>query len=622
MIRKIIIILFSTLVLAWTFFYSGVELIDQVCCFCLTIIFSLILLSNKFNSHRIGAVSVILGTIIFLMLSAEFSKIKLNSPAPVVITLNGKWIRNDNIRLYFTTKLDDRFLYKNSIKKKIKGKKEEQIVRFQLDADNVAKLNLEVSNNKHQKTININSITISYKNKDLVLDGNNIDDYFMSNNLLIRQKANSYVIIPSENKERASLVSSQLTNELLMEFMKANYPGLPFPFSLSLILSILIIVMLLSRVHIPVFQFHKLIVVTFCILLIFPSVSIFLPVFQLEVDEKREKAGIPDFDINDLGSFIEGFTNYINDNFGLRNQLIQFGSQFKLYFFNSSIAPNKAVIGKDNWLFFTDMKENAIQYFEQNNLYTHDELDNILGVLLKRRDYLASKEISYHKIYWPNKNTIYGEKLPDRMKKIKRDTISRAEQVISFVNGQPNNFKILDVKPLLLNKKDQHQLYYKIDTHWNMWGAYYSFNYLLNAIKKDYPDLKILQESEYDVVISNDLKGDLMSLTGLPKTPSYTEDAPIFKSKFKRVFKNEFIPNLDVTHVVIDNNSAANDLKLLVFGDSYCNLLKGFIGDHFTSALVVDGNYDPGLIEQFEPDIVIEAFVERQLLSKGNRPLQ
>ena len=107
-------------------------------------------------------------------------------------------------------------------------------------------------------------------------------------------------------------------------------------------------------------------------------------------------------------------------------------------------SSSSVVLGKNNWLFFTD--EGSIEDYKGTNLYTRDQLELIKDNILSTKAYLEARGIEFILMIPSNKEEIYSDNLPDYIRK--RGEQTRAEQVISYpvsythlFIGSPNRYK-------------------------------------------------------------------------------------------------------------------------------------------------------------------------------------
>ena len=146
------------------------------------------------------------------------------------------------------------------------------------------------------------------------------------------------------------------------------------------------------------------------ITLTIPSLLTLFDVKLIENCEKRELHTFPSFSFSE--KFIDDFENYFDDNFGLRNSLISWGSSIKVNLFKSSVHPQNVKFGKSGWLFYNKIDGGIFNSYTHQNLLSNEELDSLVEVWENRKINLESKGIKYIMAVWPNKSTIYPELLP------------------------------------------------------------------------------------------------------------------------------------------------------------------------------------------------------------------
>jgi len=131
--------------------------------------------------------------------------------------------------------------------------------------------------------------------------------------------------------------------------------------------------------------------------------------------------------------------------------------------------------GREDWLFWTG--EGNIDDYQNAHPFSRADLEQIEGKLSAVQRRLAAQGIAFLVAPAPNKETIYPEMLPPEIVKIGKQ--SRLDQLLAYLEEKHSAVKVLDLRPVLLDNKAQHQLYYRTDTHWNDYGAYYAARNIL-----------------------------------------------------------------------------------------------------------------------------------------------
>jgi hypothetical protein len=302
-------------------------------------------------------------------------------------------------------------------------------------------------------------------------------------------------------------------------------------------------------------------------------------------------------------------TNYVNDHFAFRNVLFYCHSLIKATLFKSSSLPERVIIGKKGWFFETDPL--AIQDYRKLNRFTDTALNSMVTILRERIQWLEKRGIRYYIVIPPNRNRIYDEFFPDRYTKVPNYGHDRLDYYKQYLKNK--HIILLDPTDSLQHYSNLKDVYYSTDTHWNMFGAWVGYNYLLNEIRKDFPCLHPIEYNDLTVTDSFNNHGDLAGMLEL-------ED--VYRRK-------EYTVSLkDTTHALVyppianiimnfKNEKLIDscNLTLLMFRDSYSNYLIPFLNLHFKEATYV-WSYDflHELIEEKKPDIVILEVQQRAMI--------
>src|SRR5690606_8627964 len=98
---------------------------------------------------------------------------------------------------------------------------------------------------------------------------------------------------------------------------------------------------------------------------------------------------------------------------------------------------------------------------------------------------------------------------------------------------------------------------------------------------------------------------------GLDNDNNYKELKPYLFPKQKHVVNSQKLNGYQGTADVDINKSVPNNLTLLVFRDSFFSALRPYVSQHFHKVVYVWSGYEQKIVEMVEPDIVLEANVER-----------
>lgn len=347
--------------------------------------------------------------------------------------------------------------------------------------------------------------------------------------------------------------------------------------------------------------------------------------------EKRPLAEFPGARVG-AGAIVEfarGFDAYYQDHFGLREFFIHRYHREMKKRFNDSGA-SEVVPGTDGWLYYTG--EGALDDLRGRLRLTDAQLDLLTEKLESKKEWLAGMGIRYLAIVSPNKQTIYPEFLPDFYQQQRGET--RFDQVTQRVNSGGKNM-LIDIRPALLAQKDQ-RLYDKTDTHWNYLGAYHGYRDVMKYIEELFPTHDFAAYFNVGSTWQVEGAGDLAILSGRDDTLGETRPVIFAWLRAREQELNGPVQALLALEKLQPYYTVREErkLKALVLHDSFMNPMKVFISESFAEVLYIWKYYDDEtmstvnrevlekIIDEFQPDIVMDEIVERHLdwLLVGENP--
>ncbi|HBB03200.1 MAG: hypothetical protein US89_C0006G0010 [Candidatus Peregrinibacteria bacterium GW2011_GWF2_38_29] len=316
----------------------------------------------------------------------------------------------------------------------------------------------------------------------------------------------------------------------------------------------------------------------FLILTLMPFIQMHFGMFKAGfLEEKRLKTQIPKFNIENLknGLFMEQFQKYFNDNFGFRETLIKINNIVDYNIFNST-NNDKVVIGKNDYLFYTDYLEG----YDKRSLLTDKEISEIVKNIYTFQAELNKKGIKFLFVITPNKSTIYPELMPFTCEKCDHNHT----EFLKELNKQ--NVNHVDLIQSLSSYKNKYSIYYKRDSHWNYIGAFITAKTIINYLS----DINI----ENDVIYKNveNQNGDLDNLLGIP-TQKETNTIPEIKNH-----NHEKLP------------------PIMLYGDSFAENLDYYINEYSTNFTSIRISIPKNSLENYNiknTKIVIFEIAERSL---------
>ena len=159
---------------------------------------------------------------------------------------------------------------------------------------------------------------------------------------------------------------------------------------------------------------NKLFITIFLVLCILPSALMLLPRGNNTGANEAAKQ-MPEFVTRDNKiniNYLSQFSDWFDHNIGLRNHMISIHNKMISTIFGES-AEDKVVLGDDGWLFYAETLDN----YRGTNRLSQREIYSISKTLQLMDEYLNATEIDFAFTVAPNKNSLYGDKMPERYKK-------------------------------------------------------------------------------------------------------------------------------------------------------------------------------------------------------------
>jgi len=333
--------------------------------------------------------------------------------------------------------------------------------------------------------------------------------------------------------------------------------------------------------------------------------------------EKRPLAILPTLHFNreSIKAFPRAFETYINDNFGFRENLLNLNSWFSTLMFKQSVS-SLAIIGKQNWLFFTgDRSIEDIQRKEHSSDTVKQQWNSSL---FDTEKWLTSKGIKYRFIVAPDKHFIYPEFLPPDLHQ--GEGKSRLQDLLDTI-GRPNFFIYLQSALIKQKTISRLPLYFSTDTHWTSYGAYIGYIGLMQSLDSQYQAMTLkLPEASFH---SHDKKKkDLAIMARMPTEESDLVSDIMLRNSCQR--KAQILAPSSITSRATACSTGRG--TVLVFHDSFMLAFAQYLSSTFARVVFLpfssDANLFVQMVEQEKPDIVIQERVERALQCPHNFSLK
>lgn len=337
-------------------------------------------------------------------------------------------------------------------------------------------------------------------------------------------------------------------------------------------------------------------------------------VSDIDYDENKKKNEKPIFNINYLDNYPKQYEAYLSDNFSLRGLFLKYIGDINTNLWKKSPKPDKLIIGKEKWLFNVDKELN---FYLGKTYFTDEELQIILDEFLYRKETLHNMGIEMHMVINPTKYSVFPEYLPAYMNGSASKNI--ADQLIEYFR-ENSSIEIIYPKDTLLSLKNEAELYYKGDNHWNGIGAYYAAEYIAHKIYSC--SIVNLPLESFDIDTVYNWKGNLAHMTA--NANNFAENRYDLKLKLndaeefnRNTFKpiEGFVYAWDYQKSYRSRNDSLPDA--LIIRDSFGNALIPYMKNTFYhSTFIFDAwhyGFNLDIIRKENPDVVVYMVLESLL---------
>jgi alginate O-acetyltransferase complex protein AlgJ len=345
-----------------------------------------------------------------------------------------------------------------------------------------------------------------------------------------------------------------------------------------------------------------------------PTIDNFINIApSLTGNEKSSLSKLPELkpDRRSIVEFHSKFVKYFIDNFGFRNTFIRWNSLFKLKFLKVDQFP-KVLVGKEDWLYLIkdDEGNNALDYFRAIKPFQNDkEIAEWVRPLADIQNYFKRKGIRFMLVFAPMKTRIYPEYVPDYLKPVRE--ITRLDQLMAYLKKN-TDIDCIDLGSAVFECKKSRRVYFKHDVHWNSYGSLCAYQEITAGLMKYYPGLRPRSLGDYSIRPEIFHGGDLASMLGLKDQFSEENHLldPKIRPKARTVPVRYQVKSSRLTGIFETADPSLP--RAVVFHDSFFNLVKPFMAEHFSRMACFQSynRVDVSIIEREKPDLVLYEIVE------------
>lgn len=288
---------------------------------------------------------------------------------------------------------------------------------------------------------------------------------------------------------------------------------------------------------------------------------------------------------------LDGFTE---DHMGLKDRLVTLFNTADAAVL-SDCAGTDAVVGKNGMLFYGATIDDHLGI----GLLTDGEIASAADYISALSEELEVKGIRFAFMIAPNKASVYPENMPGCVKPTSEPR--NMERLLTAL--EERGVELIDAKAVLIDAKEEREVYYLRDSHWNEYGAALVYNAAARAFGLDTVD-EDTYTVEYDKI--GDLNGFVFPSAPLnearfvyPAAGGWTSERPID-------FERDTRP--------IRTFSDANGLRMTFFHDSFGRSLQPFFSSAVGELVMISYfPYDTRYVYENDPDIVLIELVERNI---------
>lgn len=332
--------------------------------------------------------------------------------------------------------------------------------------------------------------------------------------------------------------------------------------------------------------------------------------------ENRQMASRPILALDNYATFPTDYTAFFNDNLQFREYLVLINNCIDFFVFDKSTS-EQVIKGTEGWLFFKE----TLADFQGTNLFTQDELESIKNDVLNTKRYFEEKGIEFVIFIGPNKNSIYGDYMPQNYCSNNKE--SKVSQMVNYLKKNTDVKIIFPIDELKKTRKDYpyFSYYLHLDTHWNYMGGYWASKSLLEILgveSLDFESLSYTEVNEPDFFWIGYDEANMLGLSRILKNDinyqfsGLTIDGIIYEGDVKN-------NRDDFNNAVRTHNTGTDSRKVFLARDSFGEAITPFLAASFDEVYSVHYGsplFNSSQVESERPDIFIFEMVERGITTE------
>ena len=337
--------------------------------------------------------------------------------------------------------------------------------------------------------------------------------------------------------------------------------------------------------------------------------------------ENRTVNQLPIFNLKNP-IYFSNLIAYFNDRMLFKEKVNEYlFPLYKEYFNDFDASLDKySIYGIKGWIFAGNSLVNVYSQHVEAMTPNWNKIKEQIACFKNLEQEAAKYNAPFYVVVAPDPHGIYSEYLNPYIKSPGKYRLFN--KILPLYNE--NNLTVIDSYDYLRSKKDPNgikTLYYADDTHWNKYGAYLTFNYVMSKISTNFEPV------EHQFKFSKNFNGDLIRNIKNPEK-DFLDKAEVIDFNDFLIEIKELNSNKTISTNFLHLNSFANyefkfinknapySKKLLLISDSYGFSFTPFAVELFEEVIFTTryGNYferSMNLINQEKPDLVIYLSGER-----------
>lgn len=315
-----------------------------------------------------------------------------------------------------------------------------------------------------------------------------------------------------------------------------------------------------------------------------------------------------------------GFEAWLKDNLAAREEAQRIKSYIDLRLFSSSPSP-LVHIGEDGWWFFTN--DRNLEIGQGTHLLSNEELEAIRENQEAIQSSLQERGIDYVLVLVPSKASVYPEYMKGGNYQVGPTLI---DQVTTYLQ-ENTTVPVINIKPNLIDAKNEQDVYFRTDTHWNYAGAYIGYKTTIENLNnfgmiRSQPISHNVEPATHN--------GDLSAMMGYPgllppepfeATIIQNPQASLVSDSEKVIQITKLLADKEIKGEYIFYSNPSAQKSALILGDSFFIAWKipDLFAENFSEMnFILTHIVSNDIIQAINPDIVILERTERYIYQIAN----